>query len=219
MRAFQFLQRCRPKNDLRTSDVSGFLRLMSEAFDVQFWTYRGGKVDLAESAIERRLRSLIDPQMPGAGASWVLSSHGGESPIIVRLATGSDEWGRDFFDVDFSHVQFLPDLSYFKRSIELCKPFEACIVDNKNEIELDSQERQRLSPNFQRPSIVRWFHYFGKPLVSALGGYDQCLATPAFKTERFRDGVLLQLTEEPFEACNSQHRERQRLAMRHLALN
>ena len=219
MRAFQFLQRCRPTNDLRTSDVTAFLRLMTEAFGVQSWTHRGEKVDLAEAAIERRLQSLVDPQMPGAGATWVLSSRVGESPIVIMLATGTDEWGRDFFDVDFSQIQFLPHLSYFRRSIELCRPFEACIVDSNNEIDLDSHERQRLVPNFENPSIIRWSHYLGNSLVEALGGFSHCLATPAFKTERFCGGVLLQLTEGPFEADDPEHIQRQRLAMRHLALD
>lgn len=218
MRAYQFVQRCRSRNDLRAADVAQFLQLMGEAFDVDFWIYRGEKVDTDEAAIERQLQSLIDPQIPGAGASWILSSHHVENPIIAITTTGADEWGRDFFDIDFSRCELLPDLSYFRRSIEVCRPFEACITDNQNEVDLDAQERQRRFPNFEGPAILRWYHYMDEPLVEALGGFDHCLRTPAFKVERFCEGVLFQLTEEPFEACNTLHKDYQLRAMRHLGL-
>jgi len=191
---------------------------MAEAFRVESWVYRGEIVDTNEGAIQNRLQSLIDLNIPGAGASWVLSSSGEEMPVVVMMTVGSDAWGRDFIDIDFSRAHHLPALSYFRRSIELCRPTEAFIIDNKNEDDLQSQERQRRFPNFERPAIVRWFHYLGRDLVQLLGGIEYCLRTPAFKTEQFCGGILLQLTEEPFDAASREHQECQLQAMRFLGL-
>lgn len=218
MREYQFFQRCHPKGSVRAAHVAQFVKLMSEAFDVRFWTHRGQRIDTDESAIQPYLQSLIDPQMPGAGISLVLASHHEENPILIMIATGADEWGREFFDVDFSQRRILPDLLYFRRSIILCTPFEAFIADKMNELDLNSYERQRRFPNFERPAIVRWFHYISSGIVDTLGGVEYCMNTPAFKTEQFCEGVLLQLTETPFDPNNPLHKDIQFRAMNHLRL-
>jgi hypothetical protein len=192
---------------------------MSDAFDSPSWFYDGKKVDVGISAIDKRLRSMLNPKDPGNGVTWTLTNGSELTPILILLSTGSDAWTPDFLDVNFTQCDFIPDLSYFKRSIDICAPFEAFIMDNANERDLRSYERQRQFPNFERPAIIRWFHFFGESLVESLGGVEHCLETPGFKSERFCGGILLQLNDGPLDAGNPQHKEHQLKAMHHFELN
>ena len=216
MSQFQFTQRCRARSELRIKDAIEFMLCMQQAFHVPGWVDAEDQpVALSLDAVESTLRSLVsEPDLERFGVTWVVKSTGDDAPIVLAMAMGGDEWSPNFFNTDFTRTDTLPDLLCFRQSIEMIRPFEAFILDEKNERELRQQQPRK--PRSDRPRILRWFHYMDAELVKLVGGTPHCLQTPAFKVESFCDGVLFQLTEVAFDADNPQHKEIQLQAMHHL---
>jgi hypothetical protein len=69
-----------------------------------------------------------------------------------------------------------------------------------------------------RVASLSWFHYLNQKLVITVGGTAHCLATPAYRVEKFSDGVLFQLTRDPFDAKDAKHCDAREQAMRHLGI-
>lgn len=224
MAKYQFSQSCHPRGDLRVNDLTEFLKLMQEAFGVRGWIDADGNlVDLRPEAVERLLLAQNRGRdLAKFGAGLVVVSVEEHLSILLKIAVGGDEWAPNDFSVDFSHTDILPNLRYFRQSIELIRPYEASIFEQSNfDALLDKHQQQpRMPPGMEpyRPWALDWFHYLDAELVDRVGGWEQCLNTPAYKVERFCDGVLFQLTAEPFDPDNPQHTEAQRQAMEHLAL-
>jgi hypothetical protein len=218
MAQYQFVAFFTPCNDLRVDAVVTFLDQMRDAFGLACWLRDMKPVEISHASIERLLRSLADGEHPGAGASLVVAGNGKCAPLMAGVSTGADEWGTDYFDVDFSQWSNPPDPSHFRRVIEVTSPREAYILDNRNEAELRSRERARSHGRLERPTVVRWFHFLGAALAESVGGVAHCLQTPAYRNEPVKDGVLIQLTNEPFDTENPIHRALQLEAMRHLGL-
>jgi hypothetical protein len=109
---------------------------------------------------------------------------------------------------------------YLEKSITLFKPFEAYVAEVSNETKLDSYMRQKAlgAAEFSKPAIIRWFHYIDKQLVEAIGGVEFCLKAPAWRVERFCDGVLFQLCEELFDPNNLDHLQVQKQVMEYLEI-
>jgi hypothetical protein len=158
-------------------------------------------------------RDVTDP----AGVVIGVGYGTGDDLIMASIATGGDRWSTSFFNLGFPRP--IGDLSFFRKSIELIRPFEAFIAIEDNERSLNAYEKQRRFLNFERPPILRWFHYVDSNLADSIGGVDRCLAAPVFKAEQLCDGVLLQVTSEWFDNSNPEHRAVQLEAMRYLGLD
>jgi hypothetical protein len=154
------------------------------------------------------------------GVTWVgIAADKRLAPIMTKITMGGDEWCPNFFSVDFSETDELPHLNYFRRSIELIRPFDASIHPTMHHYELIERLPRPLLPSRDSiPKIIYWFHYLDGEITAKLGGLAYCLETPAFKCERFLDGVLIQLTQEPFNPTNDFHIEVQLRAMKHLGV-
>ncbi len=55
-------------------------------------------------------------------------------------------------------------------------------------------------------------------MARSIGGIDYCLKAPAWKVERFCEGVLIRLVPGLFDPTNPEHLKIQRQAMKYLKL-
>ena len=221
MRRYQFVQRCRPTGDLRTRDVQAFLVLMKEAFGIEGWFHEPHElIGLELEEIEQRLRATRSKKdLERFGANWVLGAKTSDDQyLVLTIMVGGDQWAPNDFSVDFTRTQILPDLSYFRRSIEIVRPFEAFISDSASELAIDAKFGIRRMENEYDLLILRWFQYLNADMIAAAGGLERCLGIPAFKVEPFCEGVLIQLTAEPFDGHNQRHLAVQEKAMQYLGL-
>ena len=209
MRKYQFTMKCLARGEIRAADVIAFVNLMQEAFNRTEWVDTEGRpVELEKLAMERALRGdTPDQEIERFGVTWVAKSTGDSPSILLSVATGGQKFAPNWFTADFSLTQELPDLSYFRKAIELIRPFEAVILDLDNDESLRSMGVvvSRMAPPASRVTSLRWFHYLDRNLTDKVGGISCCLTTPAYRVEPFCDGVLIQLTDEPFNAQNPEH--------------
>ncbi|PHS05085.1 MAG: hypothetical protein COA78_15715 [Blastopirellula sp.] len=221
MSKYHFHQRFHPPHDLRVDGVVQFLEVMQQAFGLLGWIDADEQlVDLRRDLIERALRSQASTSdLKRFGVNWVVKSVEMKNLLLVCIGVGGDEWCENSFHLDASRVSLLPDLSFFRQSIESIRPFEAFILEEKNDDELrEKRQQQTQTSRNGGPLALHWFHYMNEETANVVGGLSHCLQTPAFKVERFCEGVLFQLTAEPFDARNPQHQKMQNRAMIHLGL-
>ena len=222
MREYQFSQMCYPRGDLRAADALAFVKLMQRSFQREGWVdAEDAPVELTVEAMERAMRAdLPESELARFGTTWVTKSAGDAPPIVLSIKTGGTKWVPSWFNSDFSRTQELPDLSYFRESIELIRPFEAVILDLANEDELRTRGvvKPRIEPLGSGVTSLRWFHYLDSSLARKIGGLSRCLEAPVFRVEQFCEGVLFQLTRDPFDAQNETHRLVQRRAMKYIGL-
>jgi hypothetical protein len=218
MRKYQFDLVCRPRRELREREVYQLVRLTEEAFGFRVWVYDGHQIRLNPNKVASILR-----------AGWANRKREDDSVLVnfysveddfigLLIDVGSVSWMYDEVRVDLIRTQRVPDVSFFKQSIEIIRPFLAVVADLNNERDLRAQEREQ-GTDFKRPAVLRWVHYMDANLAEAVGGVDYCLGAPAYKVERFCDGVLFQLTEEPFDNDNPEHRHIQLEAMKYLGVD
>ena len=214
--------KCFARGEVRTVDAIAFVKLMQEAFNRSGWLdMKGEPVELDTFAMERALRSdTPEQEIARFGVTWVAKSMGDSPSIVLSVATGGEKLAPNWFTADFTRTQELPDLSYFRRAIELIRPFEAMILDLDNDESLRSMGVvvSRISPPGSRVTSLRWFHYLDRTLSEKIGGISHCLMAPVYRVEPFCDGVLIQLTDEPFDAQNPEHFLVQRRAMQFLGI-
>ena len=103
-------------------------------------------------------------------------------------------------------------------TVEVFEPFEAYLSEFTNEENLRWFERQQACPGFKRPAIIRGFHYMDEEFAKSVGGTEYCLKAPAWRVERFCDGVLIELTEALFDNDNSEHLAVQRKVMEYFGI-
>lgn len=222
MRKYQFTLQCFSRGTIRVADTVKFVRLTQDAFGRSGWTDSDGHVvELAEGPMERAIRGGdASTKIARFGATWVAKSTGSAIPIVVTVTTGGDQWALNDFTVNFSRTQELPEISYFRHAIELVRPFEAMVLDLDNDDHLRTAGvvTPRMAPHGSRVASLRWLHYLDRGLAEKVGGLPRCLATPAYRVEPFCDGVLIQLTPEPFDAQNQDHCAAQRRAMQFLGI-
>jgi hypothetical protein len=77
------------------------------------------------------------------------------------------------------------------------------------------RKRCRATGDFRIPDIIRGFHYLDEGMARSIGGIDFCLGAPAWKVERFCDGVLIRLVPGLFDNNNFRHRGIQHEAMKY----
>ena len=136
----------------------------------------------------------------------------------IHTGTHPDKIFIDFYDISIGEGRKVPDLSYFERSIQILKPFEAFLSEFDNEDALDSYDRQQAIPKFDKPALIRGFHYLDEGMARSIGGIDYCLKAPAWKVERFCEGVLIRLVPGLFDPENPEHLKIQRQAMKYFKL-
>jgi hypothetical protein len=189
---------------------------MQEAFQIEKWddADREKDFEMTSECISKRARSVNSPSGMLLGAEASL----GSGFILALIATGGDKWSTSFFRIMFNRPRKFPDLSFFRKAVEVVRPFEAFIAVYSNEQELNAYERQRQHLKFDRPATLRWFHYLNAELVSSVGGIRRCLSAPVFKAERICQGVLFQVTKEWFDNSNPEHRDAQLRAMEYLGI-
>lgn len=211
------MMRFRATGSLRTVELARFTQLTAQAFGVRYWTHAGRKVDMSRAALEQFFAaSLARSPRPRAGVTMVRAPHGTSDVGWLNCGVGAVEYPPDWFRIDFRPRGFLKKTTYFRSAIAMSRPFEAAVWTWANEKRLNVMNRQ--DPDHTRPAILRWFHYMDEQLAESVGGVEHCLKTPCYKVERFCDGVLFQLTKEPFNDDDPHHREVQLRAMRHLGL-
>lgn len=211
-----------PKKDLRIDEVLYFLETMRHAFKVSKWLdCEDEVVRLSTTDVNYYLGEKWKKKPPSVGGRMLLAPHGGNYPLEISVATGSDGHIWDGMSVGFRDSDPVPDLRHFRHCIDTCRPSVAEIAHHDNEFQLDTWARAKAFKKKRCPKcpvIINWFHYWDRQMAESLGGLKHCLQTPAYKTEPFADGVLLQLTEEPLEPDNEEHLLAQRRAMEHLGM-
>jgi len=84
--------------------------------------------------------------------------------------------------------------------------------------DLDAYDRQQAIPKFDRPAIIRGFHYLDEFMSRSVGGIDYCLRAPAWNVQRFWNGVLIELVPGLFDSTNPEHLRIQEMAMKYFGL-
>jgi len=194
---------------------------MQEAFGLdRLYEKNSEPVELQEPGLLHAFERKRDKRFPGIGISidfFSLPPKERRAETVrfeIHTGTNSDEPFLDTFNVSIGYSSPVPHSNYLKRSIEILRPFEAFLSEDHNEENLHSYERQRTTPGFTRPAIIRGFHYVDEGLARSIGGLDHCLKAPAWKVERFCDGVLFQLIDGGlFDNDNAAHVEAQRRIM------
>ncbi len=219
---YKFSMRFPPEANLRVEEVASFLGLMQQAFRVTNWrTGRDEVFEVSTKTVSRYLdeEGRIRPSSPGGIIT--LGPVEGSYPIMISASTGSSEYVWDFMWVDFHATDPVPDLSYFRRCIESCRPTVAEISHSDNLETLRFSDRaydQGRKGVSKRPVIINWFHYFNTQMADTFGGVAHCMEIPAYKVEHFCDGILIQLTPEAFNPTSETDLATQRNAMDFLGL-
>ena len=225
MNSYSFQQNCRPRGDFRIGELIEFFSLMKEAFRFPILYAKGSKpVGISTENLHEIFAKKIDNEFPGIGVNVdffsIAPRNRDDNTVRFEIHTGThpDEIFIDTYDISIGAAGKVPDLSYFRKSIAVLEPFEAYISEFKNESALNSFDRQQAIPKFDKPAIIRGFHYLDEFMATSIGGIYYCLNAPAWRVERFCDGVLIQLVEGLFNSDNPAHLETQQAAMEYFGL-
>jgi hypothetical protein len=211
MSSYIFRQGCRPRGDFRIDELIEYFDLMKEAFGFPILYDKNSKpVEVDRDVLERTFRKKIDRLFPGIGVNVDFFSipprNRDDNTIRFEIHTGThaDEKFIDSYDISMYRWR-IPDFRYFEKSIEIFRPFEAFLAEDRNESQMDAYNRDQAIPDFSKPAIIRGFHYLDKDLADSIGGIDHCLKAPAWHVERFCEGVLIELVPGPFDSDNPEH--------------
>jgi len=211
MSGYIFRQRCRPRGDFRIDEVLDFLDLIKEAFGCStLYASRGRPVDMSEDGLRRILEKNVDKIFPELGTTLELFTIRPPSrdkrAVRIEIHTGihPKQIFIDTYNISMDRSQ-VPDFDYLEKSIEIFEPFEAFLAEDENEDKLDAYDRQQTIPKFNKPAIIRGFHYLDKGMAQSVGGIDYCLKAPAWHVERFCKGVLIELVPGLFDNNNPEH--------------
>ncbi|MBM4328495.1 MAG: hypothetical protein FJ118_15190 [Deltaproteobacteria bacterium] len=225
MNTYVFRQLCRPRGDFRIDEVIDFLHLIKEAFRCPvLYDSRDRPVDLTGSGLQKIFEKKTDKLFPSIGATLdfftIQPRKRDDNTVRIEIHTGTqpDEIFVDTYDLSIGERSKLPDFDYFEKCIEIFRPFEACLEETENEYKLDAYDRQQAIPKFDRPAIIRGFHYLDEGMARSIGGIDYCLKAPAWHVERFCEGVLIELVPGPFDTDNPEHLKIQKEAMEYFDL-
>jgi len=225
MNSYSFNQGCRPRGDFRIDEIIEYLDLMKEAFRFPVLFDKNSKpVEVTASVLKRIFKGKIDQEFPGIGVNVDFFSipplNRDMNTVRFEIHTGAhtDEIFVDSYDISIGAARKVPEFDYFEKAIEIFKPFEAYISEFRNESRLDSYNRQQAIPKFDKPAIIRGFHYLDKGMARSIGGIKYCLKAPAWHVERFCEGVLIELVPGLFDSSNPEHLEVQENAMAYFNL-
>ena len=144
MGSYRFDQDCRPRGNFRTKEIIAFLELMKEAFRFsELYDKYDKPVDLTTLGLQAIFRKNIHERFPGIGVNVDFFSipprKRDDNTVRFEIHTGTDpdEVFFDSYDISIGNRRKAPDLSYFQRSIEIFKPFEAYVSELGNENDLN----------------------------------------------------------------------------------
>jgi hypothetical protein len=226
MGRYQLVQRCRPLGDYRVPQVLEFLQQAQSMFGISTFVSPEFAVE-TESLSERSLQQLLDQarqKAPSPTAGVDLDIHGavGNTGDLIRFelhcGTHPDGIFVDFFNLDFGRNGPTPTPALVRIGVEALLPFEAFVAELNNEHTMRAYARQNAIPGFSRPAIIRWIHYLDATLVDSVGGVSRCMSAPVAAVHEIQDGILIQLTFDPFDPENQEHLAIQQNAIRHLGL-
>lgn len=181
----------------------------------------------AESLSHGLLQQLLDQAQqkslaPKVGADLDIHGALGDTGEFIRFelhcGTHPDEIFVDFFNLDFGSNGPTPTAALVRNGVDVLSPFEAFVAELNNEYTMRAHARQNAIPGFSRPAIVRWLHYLDPTLVDSVGGVSRCMSAPVAAVHEIQDGILIQLTFDPFDPENQEHLAIQQNAMRHFGL-
>jgi hypothetical protein len=225
MASYSLSQRCRPRGDFRIAEVIDFLTLMKEAFRIpELYNKRNKPVSLTPWDLQNIFQKNVSKHFPEIGATVdffsIPPNKRDNNTVRFEIHTGTHpkEIFIDFYDISIGEARKVPDLSYFERSVQILKPFEAFLSEFDNEDKLDSYDRQQAIPKFDKPALIRGFHYLDEGMARSIGGIGHCLKAPAWKVERFCEGVLISLVPGLFDPENPEHLKIQKQAMKYFKL-
>jgi len=204
--------------------VAEFLDLAKEAFRrPALYDSHNRPVDLTEAGLRRIFEKAAQRLLPGLGANEDFFTippdkrDDNTARIEIHTGTNPDKVFIDSYNISMDGSQ-VPDFDYLEKFIEIFKPFEAFLAEDKNESRLDSYNRQQAIPKFDKPAIIRGFHYLDKGMARSIGGVNYCLKAPAWHVEKFCEGVLIELVPGLFDSSNPEHLEIQENAMAYFNL-
>lgn len=225
MNSYYFCQNCRPRGDFRIGEILEYLDLMKGAFRCPvIYDKNSRALELTSENLKRIFKKKIDKLFPGIGVNVdffsIPPSNRNDDTVRFEIHTGThpDEIFIDTYDISIGEARKVPDLTYFEKSVEIFEPFEAYMAEFENESVLDAYNRQQEIENFDRPAIIRGFHYMDQTLIRSLGGMKHCLKTPAWHVGRFFKGVLIELIPGLFDSGNPEHLKIQQEAMEHFQI-
>jgi hypothetical protein len=220
MSDYGFYQLCRPSGDLRIPQISEFLYLVREAFQLSVLYDSNSKpADISEAGLEKKYEKESKELLPGLGAYlhfYTISPRKMDhNTMAIDIHTGTDpeEAAIDSFNILMGAKKNLPDFEYFEKSIKIFKPFEAFLADHENEFQLRARDRQREIGGFTKPAVIRGLHYLDKDMARSIGGINYCLKAPAWHVDKFCEGVLIDLVPGVFDSTNPEHLEAQQKVM------
>jgi len=210
--SYSFRQGCRSRGDFRIDEIMEFFRLMQEAFRfVALYDTKEDPVELTASFVRKLFEKGVDNRFPQIGVVehffTMQPRRRDDNTVRFEIHTGThpEKVFIDTYDIQMGDPRKVPDLSYFERSIEIFHPFEAYVAESENEYQLNAYNRQQAIPQFDKPAIIRGFHYLDEGMASSIGGINFCLKAPAWHVERFCDGVLIELVPGLFDSSNPEH--------------
>lgn len=220
MNSYSFEQYCRPSGDFRVAETLAFLSIMKNAFRFPTLFDRNGRpVELDATVLRAVFQGQINKRSPGIGSDVDFFSipprKRDENTVRFEIHTGTDpeQIFIDHYNISMGEWRKVPDFNYFEKSIGIFMPFEAYLSEFKNESLLNAYDRQQTIPNFDRPAIIRGFHYLDEGMARSIGGITYCLKAPAWHVDRFCEGVLIQLVPGLFDSSNPEHLEVQEEVM------
>ncbi|MBI5250283.1 MAG: hypothetical protein HY912_12380 [Desulfomonile tiedjei] len=220
MGGYKFEQYCRPRGDYRIRQIIDFLDLMKDAFRCSvLYDDHSRPVDLTEQGLGKIFKKIAERKSPGPGIieHFFTIDPRKRHPNTVRIEiiTGHhpEKVFMDTYNISMDDKRKVPNLDYLEKSIEIFKPFEAYLSENENEFRLDAYGRQQYVPKFDKPTMIRGFHYLDENMARSIGGIKYCLKAPAWNVERFCEGVLIELTPRLFDSNDPEHLEIQKEVM------
>jgi hypothetical protein len=223
--SYSFWQLCRPRGDFRIKETIEFFNLMRKAFRFPVLYDRNDKpVEITAPVLQDIFRKETSKHFPKIGATVHFFSippkNRDDNTVRFEIHTGThpDETFIDSYDISIGAEPKVPDLSYFQRSIEIFRPFEAYVSEFRNDADLNWYEREQAIPNFDKPALIRGFHYLDKGMAASIGGIDHCLKAPGWKIETFCEGILIQLAPGLFDPTNTEHLKIQQQAMKYFKM-
>lgn len=224
MNSYTFWQSCRPQGDYRIRQMVEFFNLMKQAFAFPvLYDMNGKPVEISDFSLQQRFERKRDKRFPKLGVNLDFFSipprNRDDDTIRFEICAGThpDKDFIDMYDITIGEARLVPHFLYLRASIEIFRPFEAFLSEFNNEANLNWFERMQ-EAKFERPALIRGFHYLDAGMVRSIGGMDHCLKAPAWRVERFCEGVLIQLVEGLFDTTNPQHVRIQRDAMEYFKI-
>jgi hypothetical protein len=173
---------------------------------------------MTESGLRSIIEKRVDKIFPSIGANedffTISPKKRDKNTVRIEIHTGThrEEKFIDAYDISMDDKSKVPALSFFIKSIPIFRPFEAFVAEGENEKRFDTFNRLQVV-GFSQPTIIRGFHYLDRDMAESIGGIEYCLKAPAWRVEKFVDGVLIQLVPDLFDSDNAEHVDIQKRVM------